>query len=92
MVIRNFVNYKLTVIMHRFSFLLSNVLLDHLIRDGSGADGQVPSGPKVPAPELLPEMRKFLKEHPRTRPLQPLHYFAEVLMGMIGDKNVNIVA
>jgi hypothetical protein len=34
--------------MHRFSFLFSNVLLNHLIRDGSGADSQVPAGPKVP--------------------------------------------
>jgi hypothetical protein len=43
--------------------LLSNVFLNHLIRHGSGADSQIPQGPKVPAPELLPKMRKFLREH-----------------------------
>jgi len=77
--------------MNGFSFLFSNVLLNHLICNGPGAYCQIPAGPNVPAPQLLPEMGKFLKEYPRTRPFQPLHNFAYVLMGMIGYEHVNMV-
>jgi len=77
--------------MNGFSFLFGNVLLNHLIRDGSRAHCQIPSGPNVPPPQLLPQMWEFLKEHPRTRPFQPLHNFTHVLMGMVGYKYVNMV-
>ena len=77
--------------MNGFSFLFGNILLNHLIRDGSGAYRQIPAGPNVPAPKLLPEMWKFLKEYPRTRPFQPLHNFAYVLIGTIGYEHVNIL-
>jgi hypothetical protein len=46
--------------MNELSFLFGNILLNHLIRGGSGADSEVPPGPNVPAPKLLPDMRKFL--------------------------------
>ena len=77
--------------MNGFSFLLSNVLLYHLIRNGPVADCQIPAGPNVPTPQLPPEMWKFLKEYPRTRPFQPLHNFAYVMMRMIGYEHVNMV-
>ena len=77
--------------MNGFSFLFGNVLLNHLIRNGPGAYCQIPAGPNMPAPQLLPEIWKFLKEQPRTRPFQQLHYFANVLMGMVGNEDVNMV-
>jgi hypothetical protein len=87
-----FVNYKSTFIMNRFSSLFGNLLLNHLIRNRSEAYCQIPTGPNVPAPQLLTEMWKFLKEYPPTRPFQPLHYFANVLLGMVRNENVNMVA
>ena len=77
--------------MNGFSFLLRNIFLDHFIRNGPRADGQVPSGPNMPAPQLLAQMWKLLEQNPRTRPFQPLHYFADGLMGMIRYEDVNMV-
>jgi hypothetical protein len=87
-----FVNYKLTFVLNGFSFLFGNVLLDYPIRNGSGADSQVPPGSNVSAPQLFPDMREFLKEHPRTCPFQPLDHFTYLLLGMTGNENVNMVA
>ena len=77
--------------MNGFSFLFGNVLLHHLICDRPGADSQVPPGPNMPTPQMLAQMWELLKKHPRARTFQPLHHFADVLMGMVGNENVNMV-
>ena len=77
--------------MNGFSFLLGNILFNHLISDGPRADCQIASGPNMPTPQLFPKMGKFLKEYSGTRPFQPLHNFAYVLLGMIGYEHVNMV-
>ena len=78
--------------MHGLSFLFGNVLLDHLVRDGSRGRSKVSSGPYVSPPQLLPQMWEFLKEYPWTRSFQPLSHFANGMVGMIGNQDVNMVA
>ena len=46
----------------------------------------------MPAPELLPEVGKFLQQNSRTRPFQPLDYVTHILVGMIRNEYVNMVA
>jgi hypothetical protein len=45
----------------------------------------------MPTPQMFAQMWKLLKKHPRARTFQPLHYFADVLVGVIGNENVNMV-
>ena len=86
------VDYKSTIVLNGLSFLFSNVLIDHFVGDGAGADGQVAPCPYMAAPQLLPQVRELLKEYPRTDTLQPLGDSADVLMGAIAHQKVNVVA
>ena len=45
----------------------------------------------MPTPELFPKTGKLLEQHPRTRPLQPLHDLADLLGRPIRQEDVNMV-
>src|SRR6478672_4958311 len=46
----------------------------------------------MPAPKSLAEVWKFLQQHPRANPFEPLHNLADVLVGPISHKDVHMVA
>ena len=48
---------KSTVVLDRFAFLLVGVLVDHLVGDSAGGDGEVAAHPELPTSELPLEMR-----------------------------------
>ena len=83
---------KSTVVFDRFPFLLRDVLSNHRVRDGSCTHGQIPPGPQVAAPELLPEVRVLLKEDPRRDALEPLDNRTDVLVRAVGEEEVDMVA
>ena len=72
--------------------MFCDICFDHLVSDRTRAHCQISSGPKMSTPELLPEVRKLLKKHSRTCPLQPLYYPAYILVRKIRNQNVNMVA
>ena len=72
--------------------MFCDICFDHLVSDRTRAHCQISSRPKMTTPELLPEVRKFLKKHSRTCPLQPLYYLAYILVRKIRNQNVNMVA
>ncbi len=78
--------------MHRLTFLLLNVRLNHLIGEVTRADCQVSSRPNMASPKQSPETGKFLQQNPRADSLQPLHNHAHVYVGTVRNQNVNVVA
>ena len=58
--------------MNRFSLLLLNVLSDHFVCQISCAHSKVASRPQMAPPKLSPQMRKLLKEYPRTDSLSAI--------------------
>ena len=86
------VNWKLTIVVHRFPFLGIDVLLDHVIRDRARRDRQITASLEMFLPEGLTQVRKLLKEHPRTDALQPLDDCADVLIRAIRHKHVDVIA
>lgn len=83
---------KSTVVLDRLPFLLRDVLVDHRISDVPRGDREVPAGPQMPTPELLPEVSELLKEDPGRGPLEPLDNGADVLVGTVGEEQVDMVA
>jgi hypothetical protein len=43
---------KSTVVLDRLFFLLVDVVVDHLVGDRAGSNGEVAASPEVPTPEL----------------------------------------
>ena len=82
---------KLTVILDRFTFLLVDVLVDHLIGDRAGGDRKVAACPEVPTPELALEVRELLEEKARAGALEPLHDLADVLVRAVAEEQVHVV-
>lgn len=85
------VDLKSTVVHHRLTFLLINIGLNHLIRDIPRTHCHISTCPKMPTPELLPQMRKLLQQYPRTRPFQPLYRLADTLRRSVPDKHVHMI-
>ena len=79
-------------VVHRYPFLGIDVLLDHVIRDRARRDRQITASPEMFPPEGLTQVRKLLKEHPRTDALQPLDDCADVLIRAIRHKHVDVLA
>jgi hypothetical protein len=80
---------KSTVVLDRFPFLLCDALVDDLVGDVPQRDREVPPGPQMPPPELLPEMGELLKENPDRGAFEPLDNGADVLVGAVGEEQVD---
>lgn len=52
---------------------------------------QVTSRPKVPAPELPTQQRKFLQQYPRTHSFEPLDDLADLLRRPVADEHVYVI-
>ena len=83
---------KSTVVLDRLPFLLRDVLVDHLVGDVPRCDREVPAGPQMPTPELLPEVGELLKENPGRGAFEPLDNGADVLVGTVREEQVDMVA
>ena len=83
---------KLTIVLDRLAFLFLDVRFDHGVGDGARRNREVPSGPEVLAPELLPEVGELLKEYPGADALEPLGDGAHVLVGPVAHEEVDVVA
>lgn len=78
--------------MNRLSLLLFNIVPDHCVRQISRAHRKVSSHPQMPTPKLFPQMRKLLKQYPRTDPFQPLDDQIHIHVRFIGYQHVNVIA
>jgi hypothetical protein len=78
--------------MNRLSLLLFNVGLNHLVGEIPRADRQIPPRPKVTTPILSPQVRKLLKQDPRTDAFQPRYNPTDIHMGPISHQHVNVIA
>ena len=85
------VDLKSTVILRVLAFLLTDVLVDHLVGDGTGGHSKIAPRPEVAAPVLFLEMGEFLKQLPSTRSLKPLHDLADVLVRSIADEYAHMI-
>src|SRR3954471_8213898 len=71
--------------------LVRDVLGDHLIRHVPAAATEVPTRPKVTAPELLPQRRELLQHLVRRLPLQALHQTADRHLRRDRDQQVHVI-
>ena len=78
--------------MDGFTFLLRNVILDHLVRQIPRAHRKIPSCPQMTTPKRLLQMRKLLQQYPRADSLQPLHDHAHIYVRSVPHQYVNVVA
>jgi hypothetical protein len=78
--------------MNRLSLLLLYVGLDHVVGQIPRADRKIPPRPQMTTPKLPPQVRKLLKQNPRTDALQPLHNPADIDMRPICHQHVNVIA
>ena len=83
---------KSTVVLDRLPFLLRDVLVDHLVGDVPRRDREVPTRPQMPPPELFPEVGELLKENPGRGAFEPRDNRADVLVGTVGEEQVDMVA
>jgi len=67
------------------------ILLDHLFRHLPYRDTEIPPRPKMSAPVLLPQMRKFLKQLARRPPLDPPHDLARRHVRRTTRQNMDVV-
>lgn len=82
---------KSTIICKWFTILGFNILSNHFVGDIAGAYSQIPSGSEMSTPELFPQMWKLRKQNPGAYALEPLHNFADILSGTIGNKHMYMI-
>ena len=74
-----------------FTFLLINVLFDHLVRDVARGNRKVAPRPKVASPEDLSQVGKFGEDLVRTLALDALGDRADGTAGRVGKKEMNMI-
>jgi hypothetical protein len=83
---------KSTMIDHRLTFLLLDMVLNHFISDICGGDGKLTSCPSMPSSKPFSKVCKVLKQNSLSYALPALHNHAYISCLATANENVDMPA